>query len=550
MIEKVKRLEVSGIPIIHEIAERIGIRDIIAKFIPIHGNEKFSAVDSLIILSYNLAKGREPLYRVNDWILKHDGRCFKYFPKDNLSDDALGRALDKLYHADRATMMTEIVVKMVKTFDLGLHQIHNDSTTVKAYGKYPGKASSGFELKRGHSKDHRPDLKQLMFSLSTSADGFVPVHYKAYPGNRTDDSTHIETWEVIRKIANKSDFVYVADSKVCTKKQLNHITRNGGRVITIVPKTWKAGKEVREELRKGKKITKNLIWRRVIDPVMDEYEYFSLLTRKIKTEDGHRVYWIYSNKKKEKDKELRERKLKRTENNLKNIESKLNTRSLKTEKNIRKTIDKTFQKHCTERFYHIKIGKVREGETKQVGSGRPGKNTRYRRVSRYIYTLSWERNKQALKNESNTDGIFPLLSTDLSIDALTALKAYKYQPRLEKRFTQFKSIHAAAPLLFKSLHRIESIMFLFFLSLMIQALIEREVRLKMSENGIKSLPVYPEGRESVAPTTSKILSQFDGISSYKLTIGKETKEFRDNLNPLQEQLLDLMRISPLKYWGC
>jgi hypothetical protein len=34
-------------------------------------------------------------------------------------------------------------------------------------------------------------------------------------------------------------------------------------------------------------------------------------------------------------------------------------------------------------------------------------------------------------------------------------------------------------------------MFLFFLSLMIQAIIEREVRLRMKERGIKTLPIYP-----------------------------------------------------------
>jgi len=48
-----------------------------------------------------------------------------------------------------------------------------------------------------------------------------------------------------------------------------------------------------------------------------------------------------------------------------------------------------------------------------------------------------------------------------------ALLAYKYQPRLEKRFTQFKSIHKAAPLLSKKIERVGGIMFLFFVALML-----------------------------------------------------------------------------------
>ena len=549
MTEKIKRLEISGIPIIHEIARRIGIRDIITKFIPTHGNEKFPTVDSLIVLLYNLAKGREPLYKINDWVFKHDGRCFEHFPEEEINDDALGRALDKLYHADRATMMTEIVVKMIKIFELDLEQFHNDSTTVKAYGKYPEKTPGGFELKRGHSKDHRPDLKQLMFSLSVSADGFVPVHYKAYPGNRTDDSTHIETWEMIKKISNKSDFTYVADSKVCTRKQLDYIVKNGGRIITIIPETWKEGSDVRKELREGKKISRKKIWRKKTGSFMDEYEYFSLISRKIQTKEGYTVYWIYSNRKNERDKEAREKKLLNTEKYLGRIISKMNTRNLKKKEQIENAIGEVFKKYSTEKFYHVEINEVKEEEKKQIGLGRPGKNTRYRQIVRHIYTLAWGRNKEELKNASNGDGVFPLLSTDSSIDALEALKAYKYQPRLEKRFTQFKSIHAAAPLLFKRVHRIESVMFLFFLSLMIQALIEREIRLKMSERKVKSLPIYPEGRETVAPTTSKILDQFEGISSYKIMGGKETKEFRDDLNPLQEQLLHFMGISSPRYWA-
>jgi len=93
-------------------------------------------------------------------------------------------------------------------------------------------------------------------------------------------------------------------------------------------------------------------------------------------------------------------------------------------------------------------------------------------------------------------------------------------------------------------------MFLFFLSLMIQAIIEREVRLRMKERGIKTLPVYPEFRDSYHPTTSKILYTFEGISSYQVKLDRETrKEFRDSLTETQEKILDLLCISLNYYWG-
>ena len=104
---------------------------------------------------------------------------------EKFNDDRFTRALDRLYLAERASLMTEFVTKVVREFRLELARIHNDSTTLKAYGSYPGTTRSGLEMKQGHSKDHRPDLKQLVFSLSISADGAVPVHHKVYSGNRT-----------------------------------------------------------------------------------------------------------------------------------------------------------------------------------------------------------------------------------------------------------------------------------------------------------------------------------------------------------------------------
>ena len=93
-------------------------------------------------------------------------------------------------------------------------------------------------------------------------------------------------------------------------------------------------------------------------------------------------------------------------------------------------------------------------------------------------------------------------------------------------------------------------MFLFFLSLMIQAIIEREVRLKMSEQEIKSLPIYPEDRDADAPTTSKILDNFDGISSYQIKAGGNIiKEFKDSLTPTQKQILSFLDIKQYEYWG-
>jgi hypothetical protein len=148
--QKIIRQYIGEIPILQNIANRLGIKQILSHYIPWYGNEKVAVADSLMLLVYNITCGRQPLYELEEWVTKMHPAMFAYasFEKGVFNDDRFGRALDKLYHADRASLMTEIVVNTVKTINLKLDQLHNDSTTVKAFGKIPGKTNRGLELKK------------------------------------------------------------------------------------------------------------------------------------------------------------------------------------------------------------------------------------------------------------------------------------------------------------------------------------------------------------------------------------------------------------------
>ena len=166
-----------------------------------------------------------------------------------------------------------------------------------------------------------------------------------------------------------------------------------------------------------------------------------------------------------------------------------------------------------------------------------------------VYALSYVRNQKALREEHNVDGIFPLLSTDINLTAKDALIAYKYQPRLEKRFTQFKGVHHAAPLLFKKIERVEAIMFLFFLALMIQAILERELRQNMKARCIDAIPIYPEHRIAYHPTTAKLFDRFEDVSVYQLRKGSNVKLFQDELTKFQKELLEMLDMKESEYWS-
>ena len=152
--------------------------------------------------------------------------------------------------------------------------------------------------------------------------------------------------------------------------------------------------------------------------------------------------------------------------------------------------------------------------------------------------------------EARTDGVFPLLCTDPSIPPGQVLRAYKFQPRLEKRFCQFKSIHRAAPLLFKKIHRVEANMFVFFLALMIQALLERLLRQRLARQNAQPLKLYPEDRDAPHPTTSQLFKTFDGLSCYAIMQDDHLiEEYRDELSETHRRVLDLLGIPEETFWN-
>ena len=551
-MEQLIRKRIGEIPILQTVIERLRLREILLSYIKPHGNETVPALDTLLVLVWNIACGRQPLYELAEWVTKLDSGLLgpaADAAEDLYGDDRFARALDKLYAADRASMVTDIALRVIETTGVDLSELHNDSTTVKSCGHMPGKTATELYFTQGHSKDHRPDLKQIVYNLTISADGAIPIHYKTYPGNRTDDTLHVETWNALCQIAGKNDFLYVADSKVCTQKQLSHIVRHGGRVVTLMPETWKEAGDFKDTLRQTIK-AKHRILRRPLPNDEKAHETFYCFNGRYLTEKGrYPVHWIYSTQKRKRDRAAREKRLQKAEYDLTELMGKLNTRALKTKQQIQQRIEKILQGYGVEAFYHVEIGEVKQQWTKQIGKGRPSKNTQYETIVETLYTVSWTRRKEILDQEKKIDGIFPILCTDEAMTAKAALEAYKYQPRLEKRFCQLKSVHNVAPTLFKRVERVEAIMLLFFLALILQAVIEREVRRNMKESDIDALSIYPEHRLAYHPTTAKIFERFQDISNYKIVEdGQVTKCYRDELTDLQKEILGLLGMTEQDYW--
>ncbi|EQD74759.1 Transposase [mine drainage metagenome] len=120
---------------------------------------------------------------------------------------------------------------------------------------------------------------------------------------------------------------------------------------------------------------------------------------------------------------------------------------------------------------------------------------------------------------------------------------------LEKRHEQMKTEYSVRPVLFKNVERIEAFLFMYFIAMIIQALIERDIRINMEKRDVASIPIYPEERECSYPTSYRILSKFDNIVlNHVLIGGKEIKVIRTELTEIQKQILSLLDIPEDRFW--
>ena len=106
----------------------------------------------------------------------------------------------------------------------------------------------------------------------------------------------------------------------------------------------------------------------------------------------------------------------------------------------------------------------------------------------------------------------------------------------------------AAPVLLRSPARIEALFCCQFLALLLGALIERQIRTAMTAAHTADIPLYPELRACTAPSAERILEIFADLTRHELhRDGQLVQTFEPELNPLQQQVLDLLDIPATAY---
>jgi transposase len=525
--------KVGSLPVIQHIFDTLQVREILA-----NARQLQAYVPAIELLIKSLLVEPNAIYRVRQWSQLYAPR---WIGSGTIGDDAIGRALDRLFEADRASLLTSLALSAINHFDLDTSRVHNDSTSIKFSGAYARQNPKGVQLRRGFSKDHRPDLKQLVYSLSVSADGAIPIHYKAYEGNRNDDTTHLETWQTLRRLLDKSDFIYVADSKLCVRETLLQIDAQQGRFVTILPRTrGEVGKFAAECL--ANRIRWAFLWRQRCPRHQKRWDVFELAQGFFQVQEGFALYWYRSSEKCNRDHQEREELIAAAMERLERLNNPMR-RGRKTAPALQKSADQIVAKFHARDWIDVTIQIQESAVFRQAQRGRPSQSSTYHRKVKQISKVLARRNLAGIARSQAMDGIFPL-TTNAQLSPLQVLKAYKYQPRLEKRHSLFKSLLEVSPVFLKKNTRIEAFVFVYFAAQLVASLIERTVGKNMTRDGLKDLPILPEGRPSKHPSAAQILETFAHRSEHQLYEGStKIKTFVQPLRDIENVVLGLLDLS-------
>jgi transposase len=552
--------EIGAQPLIQPLVQRLRLRDFFDQaFGRPDARLKLPHVDSALLLVRNFVLSRHPLYGVPAWAQRFDPVRLELNAEQValLNDDRLGRLLDKLFLVDRRTLMTRIIVHMVEEFGIERARIHNDSTSVTFCGEYPEGVprADGRKVPRivhGYNKDHRPDLKQLVWTLSITDDGGVPVHYNVDDGNVNDDQTHRQTWDILHQIIGTPRFIYTADCKLCTRANMSHIAERGGWFITVLPRSRKEEGEFKRWIVDNP-VPWEVIWERAAlrrkgDPP-DIYEAYED-SRHI-TVEGYRVVWFRSSEKWVRDEGVRQQAIDRARYELHQLKERVGRRRLKQRRQVQAAVTAILTSTGAAPWVRVTLVARERHWHKQQTPGRPTWRTSYLRVTTTVWEPVLTIDPQAVRACAAADGIFPLV-TNLprhTHPPLQILKIYKYQAFIEKRHEQLKTAAEVVPVNFKSPARIDAFLFLFFIAITIHALLERQLRKAMNAHGIESLPLYPEARQCKTPTADKLLALFEHQRRHRLLeAGRHLKTFWDPLSDIQRTVLQLLHV-PLEEYG-
>src|SRR5260370_28832159 len=152
-------------------------------------------------------------------------------PAPLVNDDRMYRSLDRLI-AHKAALEQHLVARLGELFALDYDLLLYDVTSVY----FEGLADANPRAQRGHSRDHRPDCKQVCLALVVTREG-MPLGYEVFAGNRTDVTTVEDIVEAMEARYGLAQRIWVMDRGMTSEANLEWLRETGRRYLVGTPKS-------------------------------------------------------------------------------------------------------------------------------------------------------------------------------------------------------------------------------------------------------------------------------------------------------------------------
>ena len=545
--EGIESYSVKHLPIVKAYADKLGLVELINHLVP--SEMDLSPGVYFLGMVLDTLSGRNPLYRLEQFFEDQDTELLlgKEVDAKSFNDVNVGRFIEKIFDIGTVKIFKEISMRAVSRFGLDCRHVHFDTTSRSVYGDYEPYGNDPFEITYGHSKDHRPDLKQFLISM-LCVDRNVPVFGKIEDGNASDKSVNNDVLSEISKYMaahglGAGAFIYIADSAAVTKKNLKTMGKDI-LFISRLPATFKeCDRVIKEAVLKDTWENIGVIVQTKPTQKRPAAYYRSYETEVILYCESYRAVVIHSSAHDKRRQKRIERKLAKEKKALTQKCKKVAKVEYFCREDAEVMANKLSEETCT--YYEIS---TRVEEKPIYGRGRP-RNDGFREIKemRYLVSADISENKVAVSTFRKEAGCFVLLTNvpmeaqgeQMGYDSKAILKTYKDQYGIEQDFGFLKDPVIVNSVFLKKPKRIEVLGLILLTSLIIWRLMERSMRQYVEQTGEK-LPGW-KYKPTDRPTSFMMTTKFMGITVIK--IGNE-RRLSKPLNFDQKAFLLALGIKP------
>jgi len=559
-----KGLDIQARPLGHlslvvSLIDELGITDVVRDMLPKDPRSNVSDADCVAAMVMNVLGGRTALYRMEQWTKKLpvDVLIGRHCAPEDFSDARLAKTLDHLHAAGTDNVLAAIVKRYLTREERPhTYSLHQDMTSVSVFGAYEGEVPQWTaEPLFGYSKDHRPDLKQLVFGLTLHGAVGMPMVGTMFDGNTSDkyaNAFHIESLAAL--LPDEDVVTLVADSKLVDPQLLGTLLDQEMHFISLVPRTYKARALALEKLAEETGELPELgrtPGRRKADPdTLYRGRSYNLdfHVRSPGQETSKpvplRFVAIHSDALAAKFEASLPKKLAKERQAIEKAVEKANKKPFSCENDASAAVTRV-----------TKTGRLRRPVVVTERYELPGKRPRGRPrneapapAPEVLYRLvlaSCEVDEGAVEGLRRSKSHLVLISDHLDRDTHSdadILAEYRHQYLIEGHtgFRWLKGPAQVAPVFLKSPGRITGLGLVMMLSLMVRNYLQFTVRAKLAEHE-ETLPYYDRKRETARPTAEVVWELFSDLVLLVLTLPGDTVVHRlQGLSDAQRRVLQML----------